>query len=74
VAKAERTSGPLRVCFICTRHGWKPYPDKLTCCGLSALSSVMVRFPVVVPVLVGLKVMLMVHDIPDPTLAPQSLV
>jgi len=76
VAKAERTGELSRAFFICTwQDGMSnPVPDKLTCCGLSVLLSVMVRSPAVVPVSVGLKTTEMVQVTPAPTLAPQSFV
>jgi len=45
-----------------------PVPDKLTCCGLSVLLSVMDTFARKAPLPVGLKVTLIVQDIPTPTL------
>jgi len=49
-----------------------PVPDKFTICGLSALLSLMVRVPVKFPVPPGLKVAVIVQDIPAPMLDPQS--
>jgi hypothetical protein len=51
-----------------------PVPDKFTICGLSTLLSLMVRVPVKIPVPPGLKVAVIVQDIPAPTLGPQSFV
>ena len=52
----------------------KPLPDKLTSCGLPALSSLSETLACLIPVVFGLNVTLMVQDFPAATLVPQSCV
>lgn len=49
-------------------------PASSTVCGLSAALSVIVMDPLRLPAAVGVKVTLIVHDAPAPTLLPQVLV
>jgi uncharacterized membrane protein YecN with MAPEG domain len=49
-------------------------PDNATCCGLSVLLSLTVRFAVKVPIALGRKVTVIVQDSPEPRLVPQVLV
>jgi hypothetical protein len=51
-----------------------PVPDKLTVCGLAPPLSLMDTPPVTAPVRVGLKVTVIVQDLPAPTLLPQVFV
>ena len=46
----------------------KPLPDKLTSCGLPALSSLIETLACLIPVVFGLNVTLIVQDFPTATL------
>ena len=69
---AAMTAVPVPDKFRETAAPPNPVPDMFTVCGLSALLSFMVRVPVKVPAPPGLNVVVIVHDIPAPTLGPQS--
>ena len=64
---ADRTAASLKM-------GERPLPDKLTSCGLPALSSLMERLAWWSPAVFGLNVTLIVQDFPAATLMPQSCV
>ena len=79
VARAElmaaaTTAVPVPGKFMESGKRTIPRPDKFTVCGLSGLLSFMVRVPVKFPVPSELKVAVIKHDIPAPTLGPQSFV
>jgi hypothetical protein len=74
VAKAERTGEPLRVCLICAPQRTRPVPDKLICCGLSVLLSLIETLALRGPVVVGLKITLMLQVLPAATLVPHGFV
>jgi hypothetical protein len=50
-----------------------PVPDSATVCGLLIAPSVIVNKATRVPIAVGLKASVIVHDVPAPKLVPQVL-
>lgn len=55
-------------------EGDVPVPLRATVCGLPVALSVTETVPLVVPVMVGAKLTLMVHELPAATLVPQLFV
>jgi len=67
VARADRTAAAIR-------HREHPVPDNVTCCGLSALLSLIETSAANEPTVFGEKVTLMLQDLPAPTLGVQVFV
>jgi hypothetical protein len=66
-ANFDLTATPIEFVLVCL-------PDKLTVCGLAPPLSLMETVPVKVPLLEELKVTVIMHDFPDPTLESQLFV
>ena len=67
LARSDRTAA----WFV---RDFTPVPDKLTCCGLSVLLSLMDTSPVKEPRAPGVNVTVTVHEPPAATLVPQLFV
>jgi len=68
LTNAECTAGAFTTCLV------TPLPDKLTCCGLSGLLSLMDTLALRPPIALGTNFKVIVHDAPAPTLVPHVLV
>ena len=73
VPRALRTGAAFNVSLICAVQRENPVPDKVTCCGLSVLLSVMTRFAARGPRCFAVKITLMLHVLPAATLVPHGL-